>query len=211
MSLDHHDDRHKGMSRRAKEMARAAKILGPEVRNISTYDADPNKKVELAKLLAANAQKPGVFGYFLGQLTVEDGKGYKQRVVRDGSVKDTLLKLSIEAPNLLTGWAISDLALAMGVAVTDDRLRKRTSAMSTACAKAGIDVQTFRGYFKVLTITEAKIKQEQHRANIEGQIKARTRKSKPLKARKIDPNGRQHFELPWWETPLFRSLEGGAE
>lgn len=211
MSLDHHDERRNQMSRRAKEMARAAKILGPEVRNISTYDADPNKKVEFAKLLAANAQKPGVFGYFLGQLTVEDDKGYKQRVVRDGSVKDTLLKLSIEAPNLLTGWAISDLALAMGVAVTDDRLRKRTSAMSTACAKAGIDVQTFRGYFKVLTITESKIKQEQHRANIEGQIKARTRKSKPLKARKIDPNGRQHFELPWWETPLFRSLEGGAE
>jgi hypothetical protein len=211
MSLEHHDDRRKGMSRRAKEMAKAVRVLGPEVRNISTYDADPDKRVELAKLLSANAQQPGVFGYFLAALTVEDGEGHKQRVVREGSIKDTLIKLSIEAPNLMTGWAISELALAMGVAVSDDRLRKRTSAMTAACAKAGIDAQTFRGYFKVLTITEAKIKQEQHRANIEGQIKARSRKSKPLKARKIDPNGRQRFELPWWELPLFQSLEGGAE
>ncbi len=210
MSLEHNDDRRKAMSRRAKEMAKAAKILGPEVRNISTYDANPDTRIELVKLLAANAQKPGIFGHFLSQLVVEGEKGQRQRVLRDGNIKDTLLKLSIEAPNLMTGWAISDLALAIGVAVTDDRLRKRTSAMSAACAKAGLDVQTFRGYFKVLTITEAKIKQEQQRANIEGQIKSRSRKSKPLKARKINPNGRQHFELPWWETPLFQSLAEGS-
>lgn len=211
MSLEHHDDRRKAINRRAREMNAAVRVSGPEVRNISTYDADPDKRVELAKLLLANAQKPGVFGRFLAGLTVEDENGHKQRAVREGSVKNTLIKLSIEAPNLLTGWAISELALAMGVAVSDDRLRKRTSAMTAACAKAGIDAQTFKGYFKVLTITESKIKQEQQRANIEGQIKARSRKSKPLKARKIDPNGKQRFELPWWETPLFRSLEEGAE
>lgn len=211
MSLEQDGERRKGLSRRVREMNAAVKVLGPEARNLSTYDADPDKRVELAKLLAANAQKPGVFGYFLASLATEDEKGHKQRVVREGSVKDMLIKLSIEAPNLLTGWAVSEIALAMGVAVTDDRLRKRTSAMTAACAKAGIDAQTFRGYFKVLTITESKIKQEQQRANIEGQIKARTRKSKPLKARKIDPNGKQRFELPWWELPLFQSLEGGAE
>ena len=50
MSLEHEGERRKALSRRAKEMAKAASVVGPKVRNLAMYDKDANRKVELAKL-----------------------------------------------------------------------------------------------------------------------------------------------------------------
>lgn len=210
MSLEHFDDQRKGMSRRAKEMAKAAKVVGPKVRQLSMYDKDPNKKVELAKLLARNVEKPGTFGYFMSQLRITSEKGHKQRLVRKGAVKDTLLKWAEKAPNLIEGWSMEELARMMGIAPTDSRLRKRTKAMTAACEKMGFAAEPYQGYFKVLTIPESAIKQEQQRVNIEGQIKSRARKSKPLRVRGFEPTGKQNLQLAWWDLPQFRALEGGA-
>lgn len=210
MSLEHDGDRRKGMARRAQEMAKAAKVVGPKVRNLALYDKDLNKKVELAKLLALNVQSPGAFGHFIGEIRVKSDTGRTQAVVRGGAVKDTLLKWATEAPNLIEGWPMENLARLMGIAPTDDRLRKRASAMTAACRKVGFAAEPYQGYFKVLTITESAIKQEQQRANIEGQIKARAKKSKPLRVRGYEPTGKQNLQLAWWDLPQFKALEGGA-
>jgi len=210
MSLEHHDDRRKGISRRAREMAKAARVVGPKVRQVAMYDKDPNKKVELAKLLALNVQSPGTLGHFISEVRVKTEGGRMQAVVRDGGVKSTLLRWSAEAANLIEGWPLDELARTMGIDRRDSRLRKRTKAMTNACAKLGFAAEPYQGRFKILTIPEAAVKQEQQRANIEGQIKARSRKSKPLEVSGFEPNGRQTLQLKWWDLPQFRALEGGA-
>lgn len=210
MSLEHHDDRRKAMSRRAKEMAKAARVVGSKVRNMAMYDKDPNKKVELAKLLALNVQSPGALGHFVGEVRVRTKSGRMQAVVRDGGVKSTLLRWSMEAANLIEGWPLDELARTMGVDRRDSRLRKRTKAMTNACAKLGFAAEPYMGRFKILTVPEAAVKQEQQRASIEGQIKARSRKSKPLEVSGFEPNGNQTLQLKWWDLPQFKALEGGA-
>lgn len=211
MSLEHNDDRRKGMSKRAKEMARAARVVGPKVRQMAMYDKEPNKKVELAKLLALNVEQPGALGHFIGEVRVPTPSGGERKVVRRGGVKDMILRWTQEAKNPLEGWPLEAMAAAMGIDRRDSRLRRRTKAMTTACAKLGFAAEPYQGRFKILTIPEAAIKQEQQRVSIEGQIKARARKSKPLRVRGFEPTGKQDLQLAWWDLPQFRALEGGAE
>jgi hypothetical protein len=210
MSLEHFDDRRKGMSRRAREMAKAAKVVGPKVRQVAMYDKDSNKKVELAKLLALNVEQPGAFGHFIGEVRVPTPSGGERKVVRRGGVKDMLLKWTQEAKNPLEGWPLEAMAAAMGIDRRDSRLRKRTKAMTNACAKLGFAAEPYQGRFKILTVPEAAVKQEQQRASIEGQIKARSRKSKPLQVGGFEPTGKQNLQLAWWDMPQFKALEGGA-
>ncbi len=209
MSLEHNDDRRKAISRRAKEMAKAARVVGPQVRSMAMYDKDPNKKVELAKLLAANVLEPGVFGQVMSSLITENENGFRQKVVREGSVKATIEKMCADVPNLMEGWSLTALAQYMGVSRTDDRLRKCTRAMTAAFAKMHVAAEPYQGFFKVLTYVEAAVKQEQQRASIEGQIKSRARKSKPLRVRGIEPTGKQNLQLAWWDLPQMKQLEGG--
>lgn len=210
MSLEHFDDRRKGMSRRAKEMAKAAKVVGPKVRNMAMYDKDPNKKVELAKLLALNVEQPGAFGHFISEVRVPTPSGGERKVVNRGGVQDMILKWTQEAKNPLEGWPLEAMAATMGIDRRDSRLRKRTKAMTNACAKLGFAAEPYQGRFKILTVPEAAIKQEQQRVSIEGQIKARSRKSKPLEVSGFQPNGKQTLQLKWWELSPFNALEGGA-
>lgn len=210
MSLEHFDDQRKGMSRRAKEMAKAAKVVGPKVRQVAMYDKDPNKKAELAKRLAMNVEKPGTFGHFMGELRIENEKGHKQAVVRKGSIKNMLLKWSMEAANLIEGWPLEEMARMLGIDRRDSRLRKRTRALTNACAKLGFAAEPYQGKFKILTVPEAAVKQEQQRSSIEGQIKSRAKKSKPLRVRGFEPTGKQNVQLAWWDLPQFKALEEGG-
>lgn len=211
MSLDHFDDRRKALTRRQKEMAKAARVVGPKVRNVSMYDDNPDKKLELAKLLALNVKQPGAFGYFLSELRAVSPSGGARKIVNRGGVSDMLIRWSEKVKNLMEGWPLTEIAAEMGVSHRDDRVRQRVRYMAQACARAGFAAECFEGHFKVLTIIEVAIKRDRERAMIEGHIKSRSRKSKPLEVGGFEPSGKQQFAVKWWELPQFKALEGGEK
>jgi hypothetical protein len=211
MSLEHFDDRRKGMSRRAKEMAKAAKVVGPGVRNLALYDeTDKEKRVHVAKLLAANVEQPGFVGAFVSQAQIVNENGRKQAIVREGQVRDALVKWALETPNLMTGWPWNEMAVAFGVTPTDKRLERIFKGVTVAIRKLGFVAERYDGAFKVMTKAEVAVKQARTLANIQGQASSRAAKGKALMAGGFEPNGRLTVQMAWWDLPQFKALEGGA-
>ena len=208
MSLDHFDDRRKALTRRQKEMAKAAKIVGPKVRNLAVYDETPDKRVELAKLLARNVENPGFLGAFIEQAEIVDDRGRAHKIVRKGNVKDAVMKWTLEHPNLTMGWKWDDMATAFSIASSDKRLERIFKGVTAAFAKIGFVAERFQGEFRVMTKPELLLKQASALINIQGHAKSRAKKGKALGGH--TPMGKHNVELEWWKLPLFEGL-GGEE
>ncbi len=211
MSLESEGDRRKELGRRAREMAKAAKVVGQGVRQLALYDErDKGRRVEIAKLLAVNVERPGALGQLIAGMQIVNENGRRQSVVRDGQIKDALLKWTLEAPNLLEGWPWNEMAAAFGVEPTDKRLERLGRGITSACKKLGFVAERFNGAFKVMTVSEVATKHTRTLRNIEGQVKSRANKVKPLTARGYEPNGRRNVQMAWWDLLQLEAKENGG-
>ena len=194
------------MSGRAKEMAKAARVVGPKVRNLAVYDETPDKRVELAKLLARNVEAPGFLGAFIEQAEIVDDHGRAHKIVREGNVKDAIMKWTLEHPNLTSGWKWDEMANAFSIAPSDKRLERIFKGVTAAFAKIGFVAERFDGEFKVMTKPELLIKQARALVNIQGHAKSRAKKAKALGGH--EPMGKHNMALEWWKLPLFEGMGG---
>lgn len=124
-------------------------VMGKKIGKLAVYDQD--KFIDLAELVAANKQNPGMFGEVLMSIKVTDSSGRLRAVVREGRVKQGILEWT-KRGDLMRGWKRSDMAAFFDIAPTDTRLNGIINAIKELCREhLKIAVGSDKGYLRVLT------------------------------------------------------------
>ncbi len=177
----------------AQRLADAVHVMGPKVGKIAVYDLD--QFVPLAELVAANKKQPGTFAAFLLNIKVIDTVGRERTVIREGRVKEGVLKFS-ELVDLMRGWPVKSMAAYFGMAPTDTRLYKVGHAIADVCEKyLNLAVGFEAGSFRVLTHKAVARKEEARIVQMLGNERNHEQKIKALKTRGALPSGQQTIQL----------------
>lgn len=177
-------------------VAAASEVLGRQ----STKIAVNNHSDLLVVLdhLTQNHVRPGHLYEILTEMRKPDSKGRKRAIVQTKSKVGQVLKALTEAQggNLRRGISRKKVAKILGVKLSDNSVQSTIKAISRIFREAfGVNVKSYKGHIKVLTVDEIELDQVRLQAQFIGMYNHISEQQDYLRAHSVTQKQLQTFQV----------------